>query len=198
MNNLPGIIAAGGLRCDGLRAQNCGGIVGIAHQHIKDRRAKRKVPCAAQGTLSDYVPFYFAPRSPMLYTIHQGNVNGYAGGQRPIVHLVSSVEQAIGMGNPWCFTDGHAVMAYSRFFCHLDNLKEVDWPLMKSRLWYDTDSDPDRTCRRQAEFLAHQSFPWTAMAEIGVVDDGIRLQVETALAGSDHKPPVVVHEDWYY
>lgn len=199
MSNLPGILAANGLWCDRLRAQNCGVIVGIAHQHIKDRRAERKVPCAARGTLSDYVPFYFAPRSPMLYTVHQGNVNGYAEGQRPIVHLVSSVEQAIALGKPWCFTDGHADMAFSSFSDDYGDLDgKVDWSVMSLQFWNDTDMQPDRKRRRQAEFLAHQSFPWTAIAEIGVVDDGIRSQMETALAGSDHRPPVVVHKDWYY
>ena len=68
----------------------------------------RKVRTAAKGTLADYVPFYFAPRSPMLYTIHGGNVAGYTEGQKPVVHLVSSVDAAVALGKPWCFTDGHA------------------------------------------------------------------------------------------
>lgn len=82
VDNLPKIIEAGGLRCDRLRAQSTDAAVCIAHQHIKDRRARRAVPCAARGFVSDYVPFYFAPRSPMLYTINRGNVEGYTQGQR--------------------------------------------------------------------------------------------------------------------
>ncbi len=47
---------------------------GIAYEAIKQRRARRPVPTCQQGYLSDYVPFYFAPRSPMLYAIHCGTV----------------------------------------------------------------------------------------------------------------------------
>lgn len=79
--NLAAIIAAGGLWCDAQIAARGLTPLGIAHQHIKERRKQRIVPCAAGGTLADYVPFYFAPRSPMLYAIHSGYVERYDGGQ---------------------------------------------------------------------------------------------------------------------
>ena len=46
----------------------------IAYESIQDRRSIKSVPCGVGGSLHDYVPFYFAPRSPMLYTIHRGNL----------------------------------------------------------------------------------------------------------------------------
>jgi len=42
----------------------------IAYQQIQGRRALKAIPIAPRGTLHDYVPFYFAPRSPMLMTIN--------------------------------------------------------------------------------------------------------------------------------
>lgn len=63
----------------------------IAYENIQDRRAITRVTCGSGGVLHDYVPFYFAPRSPMLYTIHRGNVSGYHQGQTPILHLVSQI-----------------------------------------------------------------------------------------------------------
>ena len=101
IDNLPRIIAEGGLLCDRLRVQTDVTIKGIAYQHIKDRRAKRIVPIAAQGTLADYVPFYFAPRSPMLFTIHKGKVIGYTEGQKPVIYLVSSVDKVLELNNRW-------------------------------------------------------------------------------------------------
>ena len=68
VENLASIIREGGLRCDREAAERGLAEVGIAHQHIKDRRAGRRVPLPPGGTLDDYVPFYFAPRSPMLYS----------------------------------------------------------------------------------------------------------------------------------
>ena len=41
---------------------------------------------------ADYVPFYFGPKSPMLYAIKQGKVEGYQG-QREIVYLVAAAEE---------------------------------------------------------------------------------------------------------
>jgi hypothetical protein len=119
VRNLAVIATADGLWCDRLRPVNAPGAVSIAHQHIKDRRAARRVPIGAGGTLADYVPFYFAPRSPMLFTINRGNVEGYTEGQKPVVHLVTNVEAATALGRAWVFTDGHAEMFLSEFF---------DWP----------------------------------------------------------------------
>src|SRR5690606_28302780 len=96
IDNLPGILSDGALCCDRVREEQKKLAISIAHQHIKERRAKRPVQTlegrivAAGGTLADYVPFYFAPRSPMLYTIDRGNVEGYAGGQKSIVYLVTT------------------------------------------------------------------------------------------------------------
>lgn len=198
IDNLPSILAAGGLRCDRLRLQNQDTTVGIAHQHIKDRRAKRKVNKAAFGTLADYVPFYFAARSPMLYTIRGGNVLGYAGGQEPVVHLVSSVETAVALGTPWCFSDGHADMGLSVFYDDMADLDRVDWKVMRSKLWFDTDDEPDRKRRRQAEFLVHNFFPWSASIGIGVINKTMKGKVEAILTANSIETKVYERPGFYY
>ena len=113
IQNLPSILAHGGLWCDNSRQERNLGTIGIAHDHIKQRRARKRVPLGAQGTLADYVPFYFAPRSPMLYAIHMGSVAGYNGGQISVLHLVFEVEHIVRRGLTYVFTDGHADMAIS-------------------------------------------------------------------------------------
>src|SRR5579859_3001277 len=102
-SNLPGIIASGGLSCDRIaREIDC---VKIGHRHIKERRLERKVPLSPGGCVGDYVPFYFAPRSPMLYAIHNGFVEGYNSGQSEVVHLVSSAEMVDKADLHWVFSD---------------------------------------------------------------------------------------------
>jgi hypothetical protein len=158
---------------------------------------QRKVPLEPGGVLSDYVPFYFAPRSPLLYAIERRNAD-YKGGQQPIIHLVSSAEAVSGWkpAIDWMFTEGHAGVAFSRFFDRLDDLDRVDWGVMRGRYWADTDDDPDRVRRRQAEFLVHKFFPWTLVSEIGVCNTAIAEKVQGILNGN--KPPVTVRQGWYY
>ena len=46
----------------------------IAYQDIQDKRSVTLVPYGLGGMLHVYVPFYFAPRSPMLCAISYGRV----------------------------------------------------------------------------------------------------------------------------
>lgn len=46
--------------------------VTIGNPDLIDKRARRAVPLPPGGTLSDYVPFYFTPKSPMLLNIKTG------------------------------------------------------------------------------------------------------------------------------
>jgi hypothetical protein len=58
----------------------------VGDPQIKERCRNRAVNTGPGGTIGDYVPFYFAPRSPMLYRIacdHRDGVSGrYADGDR--------------------------------------------------------------------------------------------------------------------
>jgi hypothetical protein len=172
----------------------------IAYEHIQERRAIRKVPCGPGGVLHDYVPFYFAPRSPMLYTIDRGNVEACPGGQSTILHLVSTIEAMVDHGLGFAFTDGHAIILFSQFFDDLNDLDKVDWETMRSTFWFDTDVKPDRNRRRQAEFLIHRHLPWSLVQVIGVFDQGMKHRVEGVLADSScQKLPVVeIHRERYY
>jgi hypothetical protein len=61
--------------------------------------------------------------------------------------------------------------ALSDTFDDADQIAErVDLPLMRERYWKDTEDDPDRERRRQAEFLVHDRAPWEVIEEIGVMD----------------------------
>jgi hypothetical protein len=198
LGNLPSILAERGLCCDGLRAERRLPCKGIAHESIKTRRAKTRVPVSSGGVLADYVPFYFAPRSPMLYTIHGGNVEGYTEGQVPVVHLVAQAERVVGDNLAFAFTDGHAVIALSDFYDDLVRLDRVDWNIMRERYWADTSEDGDRKRRRQAEFLVHRFLPWSYIEEIGVINSAVAERVRAILADQANAPNVVVRRDWYY
>ncbi len=190
LENLEGILQKGGLLPQSQRPptqQN------VAYGHIQARRAEVVVPVGPRGKLHDYVPFYFCPRSPMLYAIHTGWTE-YQGGQRPILHLVSSAQRVAQERLPFVFTDRHAAVQYVRFFHRLEHLKALDWEAIRSTYWAETRE------KKQAEFLVKGLFPWRLIEEIGVIDESIKADVESVLArfpGLPH-PPVRVRRSWYY
>jgi hypothetical protein len=163
----------------------------IGHTHIKQRRLTRSVDAGSGGTLGDYVPFNFCPRSVMLFAVHKGH-RDYTGGQEDIVHLVSTVRGAISLGRAWAFTDRHAELGHALHFDDLAKLSEVRWDAMAERYWNTVKEE------RQAEFLVHEFFAWTAVLEVGVMTPEAAQRVQAMLASAPHQPPVTPHRDWYY
>jgi hypothetical protein len=191
VSNLDGIIGAGCLWSDAQRIRQQLAVTNIGYSHIKQRRLQRAVPVAASGVLGDYVPFNFCGRSVMLYVIYRGHVD-YQGGQREIVHLVSSLTTAVAIGRPWAFTDRHADLGYAQYYDDLAQLDQVDWSAMSRTYWTDVKEE------RQAEFLVYSWFPWTAIERIGVIDRAMAARVAQLLAAASHRPVVEVRPEWYY
>lgn len=118
--------------------------------------------------------------------------------QFDIVYLVSSAENVSESNLKFMFTDGHAIMAFSDFYNDLDELNMIDWEIMRETYWADTNDDPDRKRRRQAEFLVYKKFPWETIEFIAVISNPIKNKVENIIADDIKKHPVLVKSDWYY
>ena len=189
-SNLPAIAARGGLVCENRRAAEAIRAVNIAYMNLKTLRGGTSVPVCKGGNLNDYVPFYFAPRSPMLYVISIGGIAGYPDGQEGVVYLVSNAEAVGGAGLPYALTDGHPVVAISGFYDDLKDLPKIDWATMKSRMWNDTPQYPDRRRRRQAEFLVHDFVPISLIQRLAVKTAATQAKV-AALAGLGGWAPTV-------
>lgn len=135
----------------------------------------------------------------MLFSNYKRNVAGYQGGQTPILHLVTTSEAVQAAKLPCCFTDGHAAINYTEFYEDLSLLETtIDWTLMKAKYWSDTEDDPNRQFRRNAEFLVHDFVPWPLMIGIAVIDEAMKQQVNQVLQGFSCNTPVKVYRDWYY
>jgi len=75
-----------------------------------------------RGVVADYLPFYFAPRSPMLYAIARDNVPEYTGGVDPLVYLVTTADRLGQLRLPMLFIDRNAVLATAHFTPSLADL----------------------------------------------------------------------------
>ena len=155
----------------------------VGQQGIKAKRRLRKVPIAPGGVVADYVPFYFAARSPRLGSIHKGQVPNYSGGQEEVVYLVTDVERVVEAGLEFVFTDRNAALDLARFENDPSRLGTlVDWRLMEAKMWSNTSEEPDRMERRMAEFLVHRRFAWDLIIGVAAINERRCRETEAALA----------------
>lgn len=210
IENLPAIVAAGGLQAKNSAQMQGITYTNIAYQSIQGRRAVKLVSVGRGGLIHDYVPFYFAPRSPMLMALRGGQVAGYAGGQEGIVTLETTVSHAIAHDpRGFVFYDMNASLAYSTAYDDLAHLNAIAWDLLTEsptldgfcQYWQSrTESEryAKRKEKRQAEFLVHNKVPMSAITRIGVCNARALSQVQAALAGSALQSLACVRPTWYY
>ncbi len=193
--NLPRILSAGELRCHS--GANCA--VDVADATIKNRRMAKRVPCGPGGAVGDYVPFYFAPRSPMLFRIQHDGVENVSSDPARLVYLVSSTEAVLEAGLACVYTDGNAAAAFTDFHDDPAGIDTViDWPLMRAKMWANTPEDPDRRRRRGAEFLVHQALPLKLLHELAVYDRSAGAAATETIAAAGWQLDVHVRGSWYF
>ncbi|MEX0666087.1 MAG: DUF4433 domain-containing protein [Acidimicrobiia bacterium] len=189
---------------NGLLADNPAAAAGllakeIGNRSIKDQRRLRPVPIGPGGVVADYAPFYYAPRSPMLYAIIKGQVPEYPDGQDPLIYLESTVERLVAEGMEPLFTDRNAVLDFTKFSASLEELDSlVDWELMEAVYWYPTDTEPDRRERRMAECLVHHRVPWECFERVVVGTDARALEARRLLDEMGVSDTVDTQADWYF
>jgi hypothetical protein len=200
VGNLPSIVANGGLTSDATMIARGGPTSGIGMQGIKARRLSLPVPCHNGDNVGDYVPFYFCPRSIMLYVIHCSNHPdlSYRGGQEPIVHLEADLHTVVAwahhQGRRWAFSLSNAGAYYAEFRARLHDLGEVNWNAVASKDFRDTTVKEGK----QAEFLVHGDFPWNLVSQIGVASRATAMQAHAAIQGAAHQPAIAVQPTWYF
>lgn len=198
VDRLASIVAAGGLLSDAAVVQAAvpGTVIGM--NHIKQRRLQELRLNSHPGLyVGQCVPFYFCPRSVMLFLIHRQNADlAYKGGQGPIIHLEADLHATVAWANAqprrWAFTLSNAGSRYFEDRADLARLGDVDWDAVAARNW--------SACReaKQAEFLLEHSFPWHLVERIGVLSQPIATQVAQTLPVGGHRPPVQILPAWYY
>ena len=200
VDNLPGIIAQGGLLADARMRATGRPVTTIGMADIKQRRLGLPVPCHPGDQVGDYVPFYFCPRSIMLYLLYRGNHPelSYRGGQEPIVHLEADLYDAVAwaksVSRRWAFSLSNAGAMYAEFRSSLADLDQINWDAVTATDFRSREIKEGK----QAEFLVHGSFPWSLIRRIGVYSYQIRVKVEMALQAARYRPAVEIKRDWYY
>lgn len=202
VDRLPSIVADDGLLCDAMMSEQTGSGTTIGMNQIKQRRLKvLRLNSHPDLFVGDCVPFYFCPRSVMLYVLHRANhpALSYRGGQGPILHLEADVRRTVAWAEDeslrWAFTRSNAGACYLEDWNDLERLDEIDWNAVRAKDW--------RLCQdeKQAEFLVEKRFAWKLVSRIGVLSQDVRRKVREALEATDsaaRRPRVEIRRNWYY
>ena len=169
VDNLARVVADDELRSDAIMVAAGGPAVTVGMSAIKLRRLQElRVTCHPATFVGEYVPFYFCPRSIMLYLLYRANHPEltYRGGQGSIIHLEADMREVVAWADaqprPWAFSLSNAGAYYTEFRSSLGDLSEIDWGAVAARDW----SAREVKEAKQAEFLVHETFPWQLVKSI--------------------------------
>jgi ssDNA thymidine ADP-ribosyltransferase, DarT len=200
VDNLPSIVADGVLWSDATLIARGGPAASIGMGSIKQRRLGLPVKCHPGDFVGGYVPFYFCPRSIMLFLIHCANHPEltYRGGQAPILHLELDLHEVLQWADVqrrrWAFSLSNAGAIYSEFRCRADQLDQIDWPAVSSTDFRSASVKEGK----QAEFLVAQSVPWQLVRRVGAMNAAVQTQAMRNMGGVVHRPSVEVFRSWYF
>ncbi len=175
--------------------------INIGDSGLIEQRNDYPVPInPPNGTLGEYIPFYFGILSPMLLNIKTGFRGITQRPQSNIVYIVCRANKIIEHCDNWCFTDGHAKNAITEFYNDENSLEEVDWNIVSERYWSNTEDDFDRMRRKQAEFLVKEHVPVQCISSIVVLNQQISNLVQAILDRLGLEIPVHVNPNnqFYY
>jgi hypothetical protein len=146
--------------------------VNIGNSEIITNRDTIPVKCYPGTYVNEYVPFYFAVKTPMLYNIH----TGYGVPQIPqheIIYLACRTGDIVESNLQWCFTDGNAAKAITEFYRDPKDLEKLDWHSIRTKDFRDdnADGDPDRKRKKHAEFLVKDHVPVAFIKAIFVYNE---------------------------
>lgn len=171
----------------------------IGMGRIKQRRLSLPVKCHPKTTVGEYVPFYYCPRSIMLYLIYMRNPElTFQGGQEPIVHLEFDLQAVLEWASAdhrrWAIALSNAGAVYTEFRRTAAGFDELDWGAIASTDFRSSEVKE----RKQAEFLVYRCVPWELVERVGVCSGWVQRQVQTLLSRFEHRPTIEVRPDWYY
>ena len=205
LGNIPAICEAGAL----LPKNRVPNYFNIAHQGAQGARSVRQVPNPPGGSVHDFVPFYYALRSPMLYAINGGRVAGCALKQDDVVHFEFTIASVLAGGAQFVIYDRNATLSYAGAYTSLSDLDKIAWDLFFepplvgdfSKYFHDRPSVPkhaDRLERRMAEFLVQGAVQLNGCTRIGVADSSSQQQVLAMVRHAGMNVAVDVRPDWYF
>lgn len=195
IDNIPHILEHGLVRSDSPNANP--NYVPIGDKLVIEKRRNRLLEISSWKKIGDFIPFYFGPRSPMLYVIQ----HGYNGVKRieaeKIVYCVIRLDDIIRDGIECYFTDGHVLNGLTQVF-QGSLLNRVDEFVQYNEVFayrWDDDENLDLKRRKEAELLLKNDLPLQYIK--GFVVYNLEAKQLLLSMGVDEKK-VVVKPNYYF
>jgi ssDNA thymidine ADP-ribosyltransferase, DarT len=161
-------------------------------------RKELEVPIPPGGVFSEYVPFYLGVRGPMLYQIWKGYEGVSQVTQSDIIYIAVSLGSIQAQGLAFVFTDGHARAKVSRFYSDPADFAHLDWETIRTNSWANTEDDPDRKRKKQAEVMVKGIVNPESFGFLLTFDDNSKEKVLKMVSNQGLSTQVRAKPDFYY
>lgn len=173
--------------------------IAIGNPEIIDVRGTTQVGLPGYGLIGEYVPFYFTPRSVMLFNI----VTGYYAPKVPRrnkeeIIIIRCLIETLVQQTRWFFTNGQANDEETEHFADIRFLNRIDWECIQNSNFSKTDGDYDRQRRYQAEFLVHNAVPVNCIESICVYNDTMAAWVTKQVNKAGKMIPVHIQKFYFF
>lgn len=163
-----------------------------------DRRGETYVHIGNQGSLNDYVPFYFTPFSIMMLNIHTGYGDIPQIDNSDIVILVASLHDLLANNIDFVFTDRHAYAQYTQFHSDLHHLQNIDWTILQNRDFSYSHNYPNKKENYQAEALIYRNLPIAHLRAIVCYNAVAQTEIQRHLTRLGIQADVYVDQQFYF
>ncbi len=174
--------------------------VGIGEGELINLRTNHTITTTNSGIeycpSCDFLPFYFAAKSVMLYRIKTGwNVAKVE--QEKIIYFVYKLSDVIQNAN-YLFTDGHGYAKITQWFDDIQFINQLSSVDISRKWWHNTEEDGDRERRKQAEFWIENEIALNLAKGIGVYNENALHLAQELCAKHERKIEIKVKPEYYY
>lgn len=193
IDNIPHVCTSGFVHKDSPNAKP--DYVQIGDPSVINVRKSRIV--AGGNAISTYIPFYFGPRSPMLYVIQHGynGVRQYP--PQDLVYCVLTIKDLIENKIDCVFTDGHALNCLTTTY-QKEDLSRIDEIInfsdIYSQCWIN-EYDHDIKRRKEAELLIRQELGPQYIRGFVVYDEAAK---ERLIGFGINPKEIVIKKNFYF
>jgi hypothetical protein len=173
--------------------------VEIGNPEIIDIRSNTTVRIDNYGMIGQYIPFYFTPKSIMLYNI----ITGY---RHPVVRkrnrndilIIRCLIHELATLPQWFFTDGQGNDMASGHYNNITDLQQIDWNCIQQSTFSKSVDDYDRPRRYQAEFLVYKEVPLNKIESLNVYDQQAADYVNALLIKNNINLAVNIQPQYFF